>query len=167
MAEPAIQARDGLAGELEERLYEFNLVASGHADGEELGFVVEEDGQMVAGLSGYTWGGMADVKQLWVREDRRHAGLGSALMRRAIEEARARGCRLMFLTTHSFQLTACGSRTRAASSSVTCDAVTATRYDRNTSPRLKSFGIASRILAARAAPNCGVLHGAGDNFCQV
>jgi hypothetical protein len=23
---------------------------------------------------------------------------------------------------------------------VTCDAVTATRYDRNTSPRLKSFG---------------------------
>jgi GNAT superfamily N-acetyltransferase len=103
VAEPAIQARDGLAGELEERLYEFNLVASGHADGEELGFVVEEDGQMVAGLSGYTWGGMADVKQLWVREDRRHAGLGSALMRSAIEEARARGCRLMFLTTHSFQ----------------------------------------------------------------
>ena len=103
MSGPVIQARDGLAGPLEERLYEFNRVASGHTDGEELGFVVEEDGEVVAGLSGYTWGGMADVKQLWVREDRRHAGLGSALMRRAIEEAKARGCRLMFLATHSFQ----------------------------------------------------------------
>src|SRR6185503_18690294 len=47
------------------------------------------------------------------------------------------------LTTQSFQLLECGSRTRAARSKVTCDAVTATRYDRNTSPRLKSFGISA------------------------
>ena len=45
-------------------------------------------------------------------------------------------------TIQSFQFTECGSRTRAASSNVTCPAVTATRYDRKTSPRLKSFGIA-------------------------
>src|SRR5687767_12755734 len=43
-------------------------------------------------------------------------------------------------TVHSFQLVVCGSRTRAASSSVTWPAVTATRYDRKTIPRLKSFG---------------------------
>jgi GNAT superfamily N-acetyltransferase len=103
MTAAVIRERDGLAAELEERLYEFNRAASGHADGRELGFAVEEEGELIAGLCGYTWGGMADVKQLWVREDRRHAGLGSALMRRAIGEARRRGCRLMFLTTHSFQ----------------------------------------------------------------
>jgi GNAT superfamily N-acetyltransferase len=100
---PVIRERDGLGAELEERLYEFNVVAAGHGHGQELGFAVEEGGELVAGLSGYTWGGMADIKQLWVREDRRRSGLGSALMRRAIDEARARGCRLMFLTTHSFQ----------------------------------------------------------------
>ena len=103
MGGPQITARDGLAAELEERLYAFNRVASGHHDGQELEFAVEEDGETLAGLAGYTWGGMAQVNQLWVREDHRHTGLGSALMRRAIEEAKARGCQLMFLTTHSFQ----------------------------------------------------------------
>ena len=103
MAAPAVQPRDGLGPWLEERLYEFNMDASGHCDGAELGFAVEEDGEVVAGLSGYTWGGIADVKQLWVREDRRKAGLGSALMAAAVAEAKARGCTILFLTTHSFQ----------------------------------------------------------------
>ena len=103
MSEPASREDADLGAWLEERLYEFNRIASGHHDGRALAFAVEEDGEVVAGLAGYTWGGMAEVKQLWVREDRRHGGLGGSLMRRAIEEARARGCRLMFLTTHSFQ----------------------------------------------------------------
>jgi N-acetylglutamate synthase-like GNAT family acetyltransferase len=98
-----VAREDGELGTmLEERLYEFNRAATGH-HGRELAFAVEEDSETLAGLAGYTWGGMAEVRQLWVREDHRHAGLGSALMRRAIEEATARGCRLMFLTTHSFQ----------------------------------------------------------------
>ncbi len=58
---------------------------------------------MVAGLSGYTWAGIAEVQVLWVREDRARAGLGRELMSAAIAEARARGCALMFLATHSFQ----------------------------------------------------------------
>jgi GNAT superfamily N-acetyltransferase len=38
-----------------------------------------------------------------VREDRRGGGLGSALVRAAIDAARTRGCRYLFLSTHSFQ----------------------------------------------------------------
>ena len=88
---------------LEDRLYEFNRHATGYHDGRDLAFTCDEAGEMVAGAAGYTWGGIAELRYVWVREDRRHAGLGSALMHAAIGEARARGCRYLFLSTHSFQ----------------------------------------------------------------
>ena len=93
----------GFDGRLAEALNEFNYAAVGKRDGADLDFVVEEAGEMVAGLSGYTWAGIAEVKLLWVREDRRGSGLGGDLMAAAIAEARARGCELVFLSTHSFQ----------------------------------------------------------------
>ena len=91
------------AAAIEQRLYEFNMDATGHRDGLDLGFVVEEAGEVVAAAAGYTWGGICEVKTLWVHPDHRKAGLGSALMAQAMDEARARGCRLMFLTTYDFQ----------------------------------------------------------------
>jgi ribosomal protein S18 acetylase RimI-like enzyme len=93
----------GFGERLAEELNAFNYAAAGRDDGRDLDFAVEDDGQMVAGLSGYTWAGIAEVKVLWVREDQRGRDLGSALMAAAIGEARARGCKLMFLSTHSFQ----------------------------------------------------------------
>jgi ribosomal protein S18 acetylase RimI-like enzyme len=93
----------GFGERLAEQLNVFNYAAAGRDDGRDLDFVVEEAGEMVAGLSGYTWAGIAEVKTLWVREDQRGRDLGSALMAAAIAEARARGCELMFLSTHSFQ----------------------------------------------------------------
>ena len=93
----------GFAERLGEALNAFNYAAVGREDGAELDFVVEEGGEMVAGLSGYTWAGIAEVKLLWVREDQRGRGLGAQLMAAAIAEARARECELMFLSTHSFQ----------------------------------------------------------------
>ena len=98
-----VPAGEDLARLLEERLYAFNQDATGYRDGADLCFAVEEEGEVVAGAAGYTWGGIAEVKQLWVREDHRHKGLGTALMQSAIAEARARGCRFLFLSTHSFQ----------------------------------------------------------------
>lgn len=92
---------DGAA--VEERLYDFNMDETGYRDGLDLGFVVEDAGEMVAAAVGYTWGGICEVKTLWVHPDRRGSGLGSALMARAIDEARSRGCRLMFLSTYDFQ----------------------------------------------------------------
>lgn len=92
---------DGTA--LEDRLYQFNRQATGYHDGRDLAFTCDEAGEMVAGAAGYTWGGIAELRHVWVREDRRNGGLGSALMRAAIAEARARGCRYLFLSTHSFQ----------------------------------------------------------------
>ena len=88
---------------IEQRLYEFNMDATGYRDGADLGFVVETAGEIVAAAAGYTWGGICEVKTLWVHVQHRRAGLGSALMKQAIEEARSRGCGLMFLTTYDFQ----------------------------------------------------------------
>jgi len=88
---------------LDDRLYAFNQDATGYRDGEDLRFSVAEGGEVVAGAVGYTWGGIAEIKLVWVREDRRKDGLGSALMQAAIAEAKARGCRFLFLSTHSFQ----------------------------------------------------------------
>lgn len=101
---PDVVARHDLDGAaIEERLYEFNAATTGHHDGLDLGFVVEDEREVVAALAGYTWGGICEVRTLWVHPDRRGLGLGSALMTRALEEARTRGCRLMFLATYDFQ----------------------------------------------------------------
>lgn len=101
---PAITQHETFDGSLlEDRLYAFNRQATGYDDGRDLAFTCDEAGEMVAGAAGYSWGGIAELRYVWVREDRRHGGLGSALMRAAIEEARARGCRHLFLSTHSFQ----------------------------------------------------------------
>jgi N-acetylglutamate synthase-like GNAT family acetyltransferase len=90
-------------GVLEDRLYEFNAAATGKDDGRTLGFVVEEDGEVIAACAGHTWAGIAEVKQMWVAEAHRGRDLGASLMRAAIGEAIARRCKFMFVATHSFQ----------------------------------------------------------------
>ena len=97
-------AADALRVVLGERLYEYNVEATGIADGRELTFVHRnEAGELVAGLAGHTWGGYAEVQYLWVSADARGSGLGSRLLRAAEDEARRRGCAKLVLSTHSFQ----------------------------------------------------------------
>jgi GNAT superfamily N-acetyltransferase len=89
---------------LEERLYEFNVEATGLADGRGLGvFVRDEAGGIVAAAAGHTWGGTCEIKQVWVRADRRRRGLGVRLLAAAEAEARRRGCGQILLTTFDFQ----------------------------------------------------------------
>ena len=89
---------------LDERLYEYNVSATGHADGRWLAIFVRDDaGAIVAGLHGWTWGGTAFIRTLWVRDDLRQQGLGARLVTAAEREAARRGCRAMHLDTHSYQ----------------------------------------------------------------
>ena len=89
---------------LDHRLGEYNRPRSGAADSRFLCiFVRDEGGEILAGLHGWTWGGCLEVKYLWVREDLRRQGHGTALLQAAEAEARARGCRRAFVATHSFQ----------------------------------------------------------------
>jgi GNAT superfamily N-acetyltransferase len=89
---------------LEDRLYEFNSGATGIQDGKWLAiFGKNEHGRIVAGICGNTWGGVCEIRQLWVEESRRRQGLGTRLLDAAEQEARRRGCRQIVLTTFTFQ----------------------------------------------------------------
>jgi GNAT superfamily N-acetyltransferase len=61
------------------------------------------DQHWVGGVVGRTWGECAEVQQLWVETAYRRQGWGTYLMNAFEEQARARGCRTVYLETFSFQ----------------------------------------------------------------
>lgn len=90
--------------ELEDAIDAFNEAATGFRDGRALAAFLRDDaGALVAGLSGFTWGGYAKVEYLWIAEAHRRRGLGRRLLAAAEAEARARGCTLVVLDSHDFQ----------------------------------------------------------------
>jgi len=89
---------------LADRLYEFNVKATGYGDGRLLAGTFQDDtGEVIAGFNGHTWGGCCEIAHVWVHERHRGQGLGKALMQAAESEAAHRGCELVVLLTHSFQ----------------------------------------------------------------
>ena len=89
---------------LEDQINEFNFARTGIYDARLLAvWRRDESGRIYAGLSGHTWGGVAEVQFLWVEATKRLTGVGSELLRAAEEEARSRGCKKIVLSTHSFQ----------------------------------------------------------------
>lgn len=65
--------------------------------------VKSEEGEVLGGAIGRTWGRCCELLQLWVHESQRGRGVGAQLMRHFESEARARGCNLVYLTTFTFQ----------------------------------------------------------------
>ena len=65
--------------------------------------VLDADGELAAGLSGWTWGVAAGIGMTWVREGSRGDGLGSRLLADFETEARSRGATHVFVTSFTFQ----------------------------------------------------------------
>lgn len=63
----------------------------------------DEAGALLGGLAGDLWGNAFHLNALWLREDLRRTGHGSALVRRAEEFARAQGATVAYVETLSFQ----------------------------------------------------------------
>ncbi|WP_329565467.1 GNAT family N-acetyltransferase [Streptomyces sp. NBC_01361] len=85
--------------ELNERLSqgldEVNFPATGTtaADQSSLSVkVVDDAGELLGGLSGWTWGGLFGIEMLWIREKSRKDAWGSKILLGAAAEARRRGC---------------------------------------------------------------------------
>ena len=88
---------------LSNELDTYNFAAVGRDDLREFTVKVEDDGGLVAGLSGWTWGTCAGIGMVWVREDARRDGWGGRLMAAAEDVARGRGCRQVLVSSFTFQ----------------------------------------------------------------
>ena len=90
---------------LSDELDEVNAAATaGVAPSRELTVQVLDDaGELAAGLSGWTWGVAAGIAMTWVRAEARGHGLGAELLTSFEDEARARGCTHVFVTSFTFQ----------------------------------------------------------------
>src|SRR5919107_1332444 len=89
-----------LDARLDRELSAYNLATSAVHDQAEFTVKVEDDaGELVAGLSGWTWGTCAGIALVWVREDRRAQGVGARLLEAADRVARERGCRQIVVSS--------------------------------------------------------------------
>ena len=93
-----------LARELEDAIDTHNMELTGFRQWWHVAFSErDESGGLAGGIFGYVWADWLHVVTLWVRADRRGRGLGQALLRRAEEFARGKGCRAAYLSTFDFQ----------------------------------------------------------------
>lgn len=89
---------------IEDRLYEFNMAATGRSDGEGLGFLIrDEAGEIVGAAAGYTWAGISEIKQMWVHEAHRGRGYGQTLLAAMVGEAERRGVSRVWVASYDFQ----------------------------------------------------------------
>lgn len=89
---------------LEDQINAYNVARTGINDGRLLAcFVRDEQGAIVGGIYGWTWGGCCEIKFLWVAETLRGQGVGTDLLLAAEREAMGRGCEQIVLDTHGFQ----------------------------------------------------------------
>ncbi len=63
----------------------------------------DADGELLGGVSGWTWQEAAGIGMTWVRTDQRASGLGSQLLAEFEGRAAARGARRVFVTSFTFQ----------------------------------------------------------------
>ena len=89
---------------VETQINRYNVTQTGAYDYRALAILVRnEQHEIIAGLSGYTWAGMCEVQFLWVHPDQQRQGYGGGLLAAAEQEARQRGCSIIILGTYSFQ----------------------------------------------------------------
>ena len=95
---------DASVAELRDQLIAHNQAATGYHEYRPFGcFLRTAEGELEAGIDGFSWGGYAMVEWLWVSPSLRRAGLGGELMRAVEAEVAHRGCRVIRVNTHTFQ----------------------------------------------------------------
>ena len=90
-------------GFLEAQIREEASSAMGLGDEVELAIFVRDNGRIVAGISGWTWGDCCELTSLWVEPSSRGRWLGPRLLAAAEAEAAARGCTQTVHLTYDFQ----------------------------------------------------------------
>ncbi|MEU3601141.1 GNAT family N-acetyltransferase [Streptomyces sp. NPDC006798] len=95
-----------LSKALSDGLDEVNFPATGTTAADQTSLsvkIVGDDGELIGGLTGWTWGGLFGIEMLWIRAASRRDGWGGRLLLAAEEEARARGCDRACVSSFTFQ----------------------------------------------------------------
>lgn len=93
-----------LDARLSAELDAYNFAAVGQSNLKEFTIKAEDPlGNLVAGLSGWTWGTCAGIGMVWVRDDARKSGWGGRMLTAAENVARGRGCRQLLVSSFTFQ----------------------------------------------------------------
>ena len=96
--DPALDQR------LSDELDAYNVAAAGAGQQHEFTVKAEDDqGALIGGLSGWTWGTSAGISMVWVRADSRQSGWGGRLVDAAEDVARERGCARVNVSSFTFQ----------------------------------------------------------------
>ena len=66
-------------------------------------YLEDEEGNLIAGLTGETFGNWLEIEYLYVSEDLRRQEIGSKILKMAENESRNRGCKYSFVDTFNFQ----------------------------------------------------------------
>ena len=95
-----------LAGVLEKGLDEYNFAATGTSKEDQSSISVKvtgADGEIIGGLTGWTWAGLCGISMLWVHPAHRKDGWGAKILAAAEAEARRRGCDRVCVSSFTFQ----------------------------------------------------------------
>jgi GNAT superfamily N-acetyltransferase len=88
---------------LETQIRREAAAAMGLGDEGELAIIVRDGDEIVAGISGWTWGDCCELQSLWVEPSLRGNGLATRLIAAAEAEAARRGCTQTVHFTYDFQ----------------------------------------------------------------
>ncbi len=92
------------AAELRDQLEVHNRERTGNGEYLPLScFLRDDEGELQAGIYGFSWGGYAMIEWLWVLPSHRRAGLGSELLHAVEADVQTRGCRIIRVNTYTFQ----------------------------------------------------------------
>jgi GNAT superfamily N-acetyltransferase len=87
---------------LEEHVAAAAIAAAGGDEEQEFGiFVRDDEGRILAGISGIVWGEYCELQAMWVDESLRGRGLARTLVAGAEDEARRRACRLVVFLAYA------------------------------------------------------------------
>ena len=89
---------------LDDKVYEYNAASINKYDGNLFTKIIrDQNNNIIAGISGWTWAMVSEITLLWVKEEYRNIGLGKMLLKAAEEEIIKRGCTTILLRSYSFQ----------------------------------------------------------------
>lgn len=86
---------------MDNQINEHNVEQTGYRDFRWLAALIRDDAQnIVAGITGFTWGLSCRIQSLWVHPGLHGQGVGRALMHAAEHEAIVQGCHVVRVLCH-------------------------------------------------------------------